>query len=267
MGFIYLITCLKNNKQYIGQTTKSIVEKRWKDHRYCASVLVRINNGEDHLDNNCPHIRWIKSSTLYRSIAKYGLDQFEFTVIVELPTEELNPAEIKYIKEYGTLLPNGFNATTGGDSKYNHSQESIAKMIKRKLETLENIRHECLRGTPPKCTYSKKLDAIIYVDPNTHINKSFSVKTHGSIEQCRLEAIKFGEHLAAGNKHLVLKKEQDLIAYPGLKATKKGYKLEKYINGKKHQAGFESSKFTREELKASAIDHYVKVILPLIPQK
>lgn len=91
-----------DKKQYIGQTIRSI-NTRWKQHVYDAKAL----------RNN---------SYLYQAIRKYGAEKF---VIKELATadtiEELNELEIKYIKEYNTLVPKGYNLDSGGRNKKLHS--------------------------------------------------------------------------------------------------------------------------------------------------
>lgn len=94
-GNIYKITNLINNKIYIGQTIYSI-EERWKAHCTC----VKYNNHH---------------SLFHNAIRKYGEENFKIELIDTADTfEELNEKEIKYIKEYNSLTPNGYNMTEGG---------------------------------------------------------------------------------------------------------------------------------------------------------
>lgn len=94
-GYIYKITCLVNNKVYIGLTTTSI-EQRWKGH-----------------------IRDSKQSSkhLYASIRKYGINNFKIEQIDESDDfEKLGELERYYIKEYNSTNSDfGYNNTYGGE--------------------------------------------------------------------------------------------------------------------------------------------------------
>lgn len=92
-GFIYKITNRVNNKMYIGQT-RFTVEHRFKQH---------IKNF------NIEH----RSQPLYNAFAKYGIENFEVSVLEECPIEKLNEREIFWIAKYNTFK-NGYNATLGG---------------------------------------------------------------------------------------------------------------------------------------------------------
>jgi len=90
MGWIYLIKNKMDSKCYVGQTRQKKVEIRWKSYKYY-------------------HTGYIGNA-----IQKYGLDNFEFSVLHELPDEQLNDMEILEIKERQTLIPNGYNIQKGG---------------------------------------------------------------------------------------------------------------------------------------------------------
>lgn len=111
-GYIYKITNKINGKSYIGKTNNII--RRWKEHRY--------GHGG--------------TAILSKAFAKYGLDNFEFSIINEQKyetVEELNKRlpelEVYYIGIYNTFK-NGYNATIGGDgiSFYKHSKETIERI-------------------------------------------------------------------------------------------------------------------------------------------
>lgn len=92
---IYKIKNMINGKVYVGQSVD--IEQRWRQHtQYC-------NN-----DNR-------NSSHLYKSMKKYGIDNFEFSIICEVPESSLDQYEISYIKYYETTNSNkGYNKTHGG---------------------------------------------------------------------------------------------------------------------------------------------------------
>ena len=96
MYYIYKITNLINGKIYIGLTTLT-VEQRWKIH-------VRDSKTND--------------KHLYKSIRKYGIDNFRVEKIDETNSFKiLGELERKYIKEYQSTNPDkGYNLTAGGES-------------------------------------------------------------------------------------------------------------------------------------------------------
>ena len=98
MGYIYKITNKENGKVYIGQTVKVTPTDRYSQHRYLAT-----------------HPEQEKTASyLHRSMAKHGLDSFTFEVIEEVENSELDNREIYWIKEYNSLIPNGYNVSSGG---------------------------------------------------------------------------------------------------------------------------------------------------------
>ena len=96
MNTIYLITNKINNKQYIGST---IIEpqKRFKQHIYNSTH----KNTHQY---NYP---------LYQAMRKYGIDNFNFEIILQkdCSEEEIRLIEKEYIIQYNSLCPNGYNQT------------------------------------------------------------------------------------------------------------------------------------------------------------
>lgn len=90
---IYKITNNVNDKIYIGQSVN--IEKRWK-----------------------AHINYKIDSLIHRAILKYGVENFNFVVICEVPRSALNEYEISYIKYYETTnLEKGYNIQIGGNNE------------------------------------------------------------------------------------------------------------------------------------------------------
>lgn len=98
MGFIYKIENSINNKIYIGLTKKTRPSDRFSQHRYLAR----------HLKEN-------DKSLLHKAMAKYGVDNFTFTVIEEVENELMPAREQFWIQEYNSQQPNGYNITEGGE--------------------------------------------------------------------------------------------------------------------------------------------------------
>lgn len=94
---IYKITNLINGKVYIGQSKN--IAHRWTQHR---------NRPFNPLSSQY-------DSYFYRTIRKYGLENFTFEVVEQCSEEELNSKEKYWIDYYKSNLVNyGYNLTDGG---------------------------------------------------------------------------------------------------------------------------------------------------------
>lgn len=94
---IYLIKNKINNKVYIGQAVN--YNRRIKEHKS------RYNNKTEKTERNF----------LYRAMRKYGIENFDFSILQECPVSELNNLEQFYITKYDSLN-NGYNMTAGGQN-------------------------------------------------------------------------------------------------------------------------------------------------------
>ncbi len=106
---IYKIENKINGKIYIGQSNN--IKTRWIQH------LSALNNG---IHNN-RHLQCAWN--------KYGESNFEFSVIEECNSEDLNSKEIYYIDFYNSYISkNGYNLTFGGDGGKTLEPEMINKI-------------------------------------------------------------------------------------------------------------------------------------------
>lgn len=102
-GVIYLYENLINHKKYVGQTTKSILE-RHRNHKYQKY-----------------------NSYFHNALTKYGENNFQLTVIdYAFSADELNKKEEYWIRFYNTITE-GYNLTSGGkgSSGYKHTEKTI----------------------------------------------------------------------------------------------------------------------------------------------
>ena len=91
---IYKIENLINHKVYIGQSRH--ISERWRAHRTKYQI---------------------DDTHLYRSMRKYGIENFSFTVIEECSIEDLDNREKYWIAYYNSTDENkGYNRTDGGQN-------------------------------------------------------------------------------------------------------------------------------------------------------
>ena len=107
MGVIYLIICLVNMKEYIGQTIQEVLE-RIKTHR----------RGKQYKTKSGRH------TVLQNAIAKHGWHNFTWRVIErDIPEHMLDEREKAHIEERNTCTPNGYNLTKGGRGRGSWTDE------------------------------------------------------------------------------------------------------------------------------------------------
>jgi len=114
-GYIYRLTS-PSGKSYIGQVveflrdgTKKGVTKRWLQH--CNSAKNNSEKGSRALNN---------------AINKYNPENFEIEELLYCNVDELDFYEKKFISEYNTMVPNGYNLQNGGTFT-KHSEETCKK--------------------------------------------------------------------------------------------------------------------------------------------
>lgn len=189
MGYIYMVTCLKTNKKYIGKTEINI-ETRWKQHCDCSQW-------PSHGDYNFP---------FHRAIRKYGKNNFKIEKIEECDNNLLNEKEKYWIKYYNTY-EDGYNASLGGDGHSKYDYDNIVNYyLSHNFSILEtcknfniydqvvynalkskNIDYKKLKSSNKKNNYNKK---ILLVEKNIifnnmkEIDEYFGKQVHGNIRRC-----------------------------------------------------------------------------------
>ncbi len=128
-----------SGKKYIGQAVEKLCNgknwgyiQRWKQH------LREVNKNINY------------SPRLDNAIRKYGSESFKVSLICKCTSiEEMNEKEQYYIKEYNTLVPFGYNLTTGGgncrqseETKQKKSESLKGKNKGRVMEKRKRLREE-----------------------------------------------------------------------------------------------------------------------------
>ena len=104
---VYLRTNKVNGMQYVGQTNNfKQRERQWRNltNYYANNQLTEDRN-------------------------KYGLENFDVEILAVVGTQEESwELEKKYILEYNTLYPNGYNVSTGGGRGFTYQEERNKKI-------------------------------------------------------------------------------------------------------------------------------------------
>lgn len=113
MAYIYKIINLINQKLYIGKTSHSSIEERFKEH---------IQDSKKERNEKRP---------LYDAFNKYGIENFKIEEIEEVENDDLACEREQYwINELKTYIgfpnSNGYNATLGGDSRRLYDYKELA---------------------------------------------------------------------------------------------------------------------------------------------
>lgn len=123
MGALYLVTS-PAGKHYVGLTVRT-VEARWSEH-------VKRALSPRH--------------ALHRAIAKYGADAMTVkTLVIAEGWEYLCELERRAIAVYGSLAPNGYNMTSGGDGAGGlcaESREKARESLRRACANPSDVRRK-----------------------------------------------------------------------------------------------------------------------------
>ena len=141
---IYCFKNLINNKCYIGQAVN--LRKRLRSHYTAFKVKTNL-----HL-------------AFYKAVDKYGEDNFELEILeyvdptLENLKEVLDELEKKYIQEYNSFGPNGYNMTLGGDAgvlglKMTDEQKEKIRTAALKQSENTKVRIWCREIARPEYSY------------------------------------------------------------------------------------------------------------------
>lgn len=198
---IYMITS-PNGKKYIGQTRcfyrgkqgkffKKGVHSRWIAH---------INNSKN-LNN---------TTILARNIRKYGYHNFKIKTLLICNVRQLNYFEVKYIRQYNTLIPNGLNMVKGGGSLFGmvHSEETKQKIRETQLgKILPNSQKESMSKSHSENTKNgnlppRKIHIYHVISKN---KEGYEIRHHPVLKQKQFtsKTITLNENLERAKQYLL----------------------------------------------------------------
>lgn len=157
MGFIYKIENSINDKIYIGLTKKKRPTDRFSQHRYQAR-----------------HLKSTDKSLLHKAMAKYGVDNFSFSIIEEVDNNIMPQREQYWIEYYNSITPNGYNITKGGEGTPGFSRTQT----KEEREKRKNSNKKFFEEHPEKRKEISQRTQKLWQDPEyrkkvTESNKRF----------------------------------------------------------------------------------------------
>lgn len=114
---IYKITNIITGKLYIGQTVSHMLNHN-KYRRYGSQKRLDCHFSEAMKNNKDKECRYLNNS-----IRKHGIDKFIVELIDTCSMDKGDEIEAKYITEYNSIFPFGYNLKIGG-TVFKHSDES-----------------------------------------------------------------------------------------------------------------------------------------------
>jgi hypothetical protein len=193
LGEIYVITNLINGKRYVGQA----LSHRLNHGKY--RPFGHAKRLKDHISEAICDSKKKQCTFLNNAIRKYGADSFKVDLIERCLPEDTNDVEIKYIAEYNTLFPNGYNLTVGG--------RRGTTLIEHRVKAMENTYKQYEQS---KLDKFKKVAHLIKVnDIDSYIREYtsygqiyYKIIVHG------VNCIFFGQHL---NNEELKQKAKDFL--------------------------------------------------------
>jgi group I intron endonuclease len=174
IGEIYKITNIITNKMYIGQTRSHYLNKgKYRPFGYIGRFNSHISESKS-LDklNAC---RYLNSS-----FNKYGVENFKCELIINCEINELDEYETKYISEFNTRYPNGYNLTNGGQKYGSEKGKKVVleEEYKPKMNMLLNPNLK--RSDKTKQLISQRLkeyknDPILRINDMKRVQKIHSI--------------------------------------------------------------------------------------------
>lgn len=198
MSYIYKITNLLNNKIYIGYTSRSIF-RRFYEHIWEA-----YNSSYEE-----------NKSLLYSAIRKYGAENFIIESLIEFneEKEDWKLLEKKYIKEQGSLSPNGYNILEGGNRPPIHygNENNKTKIKDEKLILLiEKLKNPLFSYNQISQEFNISLSELYRINNGTvRYNKDldYPIRKYSLQEEYALQVI----NILKNDKTLSYKKISELI--------------------------------------------------------
>jgi len=207
---IYKITNLINKKIYIGRTIAKNPIRRWYEHKR--------------------NFLKYKNVILYKSMSKYGINNFKFEVIKTINVDspkEIPSIESSFIKQNNSMIPNGYNMEFL--SSYYLRDETTRKSISKKHQGKSKNKNKSSNFIGVSLAKNKRYNCEITKDRKRFF-KSFNSEKKAAIAYDKMAYYLFGEDALLNfpyrkNKYLISKIKDFFNFFINKKSIE-----EKYIN-------------------------------------
>jgi len=205
---IYKITNFENNKIYIGQAVSHILNhKRYRPYGGEGRLRCHISEAFSKKINQCHYLN--------SAIKKYGCCNFNLEIIDYCELDQADELETKYITEYDSLYPNGYNLKKGGKT-FRHCDESKKRVSNGVMNYYKDKKFARFMLMDPQllktnhCKFLKPLNRegiqygwyVLICDKGKKYKADFG-GSHISLDDSKKNALEFLEELAkrldAGN--------------------------------------------------------------------
>jgi group I intron endonuclease len=104
---IYVITNNVDNKQYVGQAVSHIkIKEKYIPYGAEGRLLAHFREANSKKVHQCAYLN--------NAIRDHGKENFTVKTLVECEKEQVDELEIKYIQEFNSMFPHGYNIMRGG---------------------------------------------------------------------------------------------------------------------------------------------------------
>jgi len=197
-GIIYKAENKINGKVYIGQTTKSLKERRKR------------------------HIWETKKSYFHNALNKYKPKNFKWEVLEYCDSKnEMNEMEFHYIKQYDSL-DNGYNLTLGGEGVVGNK---VSKESRKKM----SLSHKGIKMPPFTEEHKRKISESHLGDKNPNFGKSMPVHVKDMLIDINKKMV--GAKNPLSKKYVITTPSGKGFVVIGLNYFCKNYKKEKLNRG------------------------------------
>ena len=231
MGYVYKITNTVNGKAYIGISTHEPEKRRIKDH-----------------------LSGYGNRIIAKAVRKYGKDAFNYEILEANVFDEFLPdLEVAYIAHFNTVVPNGYNLTSGGEVAKTLSDETrrkIGEAGKGKLISAEHRRklseaHKGKKKPPFSAEHRRKMS-------EAHKGKTHSAEARRKMSETR-----------KGRKHSAEARRKMSEAHKGKKkppfSAEHRRKISEANKGRKHSAEARRKMSEAQKGKPRSVEHQRKI--------
>ena len=183
VGEIYVITNTINNKKYVGQTrSHRLNHNKYRPFGYIGRFKDHINECYSKKKNCCNYLN--------SALLKYDVNTFTCEKLLECSPDKLDEYEIKYIKEYNTKYPNGYNLTDGGKTcRYVRVDKSLVSFAERKkdVKRSEITKQRISEGIKEALKDVSKRTEMMQSTFKQHMNQKFERLKDVKIDESNIE--------------------------------------------------------------------------------